>query len=252
MSISKREQFLIFIMGFLAISLFFLVLFILPMNGKIKALKIEKASAVSEKARIDATLPQAPSLRSQQTIKVAEVNAQLDLIESPILAAEFEQWVLPLTSKYDMRVLSAAFSEPVISTPSGMVVLVNGPVYGLKTLIEKYTGELTEVDTSPESKSTLMKSTYSYTLQTNYARYLSILDEIAAWNTTFFVTDASYSFTTGIVTLTIDAYTIHKISYVGDKEYVNNYTSTGDNSSGGSPTNGSGTDSGSDGGSSIK
>jgi hypothetical protein len=250
MSMTKREQFLIFIVGFLAVSIFFTTLFLLPMNSRINALKVERASAESKKAEIDATLPLAPNLRSQQTIKVADVNAQLALIESPLLASQFERWILPLTSKYDMRVLSAGFTEPVISTPSGMVVLINDPVYGLRTMIEKYTGEVTQIDTTPESKSTLLKSTYSYALQTNYARYLSILDEIAAWNTTFFVTDASYSFATGIMTLTIDAYTIHKISYVGDKEYLGDYTATGDNSSGGLPGNGS--DSGSGGGTSIK
>jgi hypothetical protein len=250
MTMTKREQFLIFIMGFLAIVIFFTTLFLLPMNGRISALKVEKASAESKKATIDATLPLAPGLRSQQIIKAAEVNAQLALIESPLLASQFERWILPLTSKYDMRVLSASFTEPVISTPKGMVVLVNGPDYGLKTMIEKYTGEITVVDTTPESKSTLLKSTYSYSLQTNYARYLSILDEIAAWNTTFYVTDATYSFSTGTMALTIDAYTIHKITYVGDKEYVGDYTATGDNSTGGQPNNGS--VSSSDDGSSLK
>jgi hypothetical protein len=233
MSLNKREQLLLFIMGLLAVSIFFTVLFILPSNTRISKLKAEKVTLTSEKSIIDATLPTAPGLKSQQVLKVAEVNTELAKIESPLLSSEFERWVLPLTSKYDMRVLKATFSEPVLSTPTGMVVLVNEPVYGLKTMIEAYTGETTRIDSTPTSKSTLLKSVYSYSFQTNYKRYLSILDEISAWNTTFFISDSSFSFITGVANLTIDAYTVDKISYIGDKEYIGDYYSTGDNSTGG-------------------
>jgi hypothetical protein len=233
MTLSKREQLLLFVMGLIAILIFFIVVFILPMNSRITNLRAEKTTLDSEKAIIDSTLPLGPVLKEQQTARAAEVNAQLAKIQSPILASEFERWVLPLTSKYDMRVLSATFSEPVLSTPSGNVLLVNSPVYGLRTMIETYTGEVAQVDATPESTSILMKSTYTYSFSTNYARFHSMLDDISAWNTTFFVTDASYNFSTGIVMLTIDAYTIHKISYEGDREYIGDYNATGDNSSGG-------------------
>jgi hypothetical protein len=235
MTLSKREQLLLFIMALLAVSIFFIAVFLLPMNGRISTLKNEKATLVSEKSIIDSTIPLAPGLRTQQDAKVVEVNAELAKIESPILAAEFERWILPLTSKYDMRVLGATFSEPALSTPSGNIVLVNQPIYGLRTMIEDYTGETTPLDSTPTSQSTLLKSTFTYSFQTNYSRFQSMLDDIAAWNTTFFVTDAIYNFSTGIVKLTVDAYTVHKITYVGDKVYLGDYNATGDNSSGGSP-----------------
>lgn len=234
MSLSKREQFLLFFMGMVAVLIFFVTIFILPMNTSINSLKTQKTTLQSQKDIIDATLPQAAVLKTQQVTKVADVNAELAKIESPLLASQFERWLLPLTTKYDMRVVEAKFSEPALSTPSGSVVLIEEPVYGLKTMIEAYTKETTVPDSTITSKSVLMKTNYTYKLQSNYKRFRAVLDDISAWNTSFFVTDAAYNFSTGTVTLGIDAYTVDKISYVGDKIYQGDYSATGDNSSVGS------------------
>ncbi|MHC1735607.1 MAG: hypothetical protein AB9921_08075 [Erysipelotrichaceae bacterium] len=235
MKLSKREQFLLFIMGLLAISIFFFALIFLPMSSKIDALKAEKSTLEQEKTIIDATLPTAPGLKKQLETKDIEVNAELAKIESPLLSAEFERWILPLTTKYDMRVLGATFSEPVVSMPTSMVTLVFEPIYGLRTMIDDYVGNEVPIDSAAGTESELLKSHYTYSLLTNYTRFKQMIDDIAEWDTTFFITEASYNFSTGVANLTIDAYSIHKISYEGDQEYPGDYDATGDNSSGGSP-----------------
>ena len=106
--------------------------------NEITALKNDKDRLISEKLIIDATLPQLGGLRNQQELKLGELNTQLAEIEDPIDAAEFERWVLPLTTRYDMMVNSASLSAPVVTTPNGMIIIVDEPSYTLKTLIANY------------------------------------------------------------------------------------------------------------------
>ena len=115
------------------------------------------------------------------------------------------------------------------------VSLVYEPIYGLRTKIDDLEEFEIPVDSVPVTESELLKSKYTYSLLTNYNRFKSMIDDIAAWESSFYITDATYNFSTGVATISIDAYTIHKISYEGDKEYPDDYEATGDNSTGGSP-----------------
>ena len=222
-------------MALIAISIVFFSVVYAPMSTRISALKNERSTLEQKKAEINAILPTEPGLRDQQEAKNSEVNAELAKIQSPLLAAEFERWILPLTTKYDMRVLDAKFSEPVVSIPVSVVSLVYEPIYGLRTKIDDLEEFEIPVDSVPVTESELLKSKYTYSLLTNYNRFKSMIDDIAAWESSFYITDATYNFSTGVATISIDAYTIHKISYEGDKEYPDDYEATGDNSTGGSP-----------------
>ena len=236
MTITKREKFLIFLMVLVAIVVFTVTIVILPLQNKINELDLQKIDLENQKLVIDTTLPQLPSLRASQDMKLKEANNELAKIESPITAAEFERWMLPLTTKYDMRVTEVAISSIVVAEPNGQVVLVNEPLYGLKTLIQGFSGEIEEVDVAPASSSTLLKMTVDYNVVTNYTRFKSLLTQIRAWDTSFFVTEADYNFTTGIASVKIDAYMIHKISYDGDRTYYGDYQATGDNDPAGDPS----------------
>lgn len=229
MTMTKREKFLIFLMVLVGIVVLMVTLVILPLQNSINELDLQKIDLENQKLVIDTTLPQLPRLRLSQEEKLIVANDELSLIESPISAAEFERWMLPLTTNYDMRVTEVAISNIVVAEPDGQVVLVNEPLYGLKTLIQGFSGEITDVDDAPTSTSTLLKMTVDYNLITNYTRFKSMLTEIRNWNNTFFVTEADYSFFTGVASIKIDAYMIHKISYEGDKSYVGDYHATGDN-----------------------
>ncbi|HBS92268.1 MAG TPA: hypothetical protein DEA51_07345 [Erysipelotrichaceae bacterium] len=229
MSISKREALLLFIMGVMAILVVSITFVILPLQRNIETLELQKSQLETRKAVIDATLPLAPSLRNRQEEKLVVVNDELAKIEDPINAAEFERWILPITTKYDMRITSVSLSEPAISTPSGMIILVDEPSYKLKTLVEGYKGEATLPDSAPSSSAQLLKSVYTYSVETTYSRYSALLDEIRQWNNTFMVSSSSYNFSTSLATITIDAYMIHKIEPSSDKDYSGDYVAGGSN-----------------------
>lgn len=229
MTMTKREKFLIFLMVLVGVVVLMVTLVILPLQNSINELNIQKNDLENQKLVIDTTLPQLPRLKLSQDEKLIAANNELSLIESPISAAEFERWMLPLTTKYDMRVTEVTISNIVVAEPDGQVVLVNEPLYGLKTLIQGFSGEITDVDDAPTSTSTLLKMTVDYNLVTNYTRFKSMLTQIRSWNNTFFVTEADYNFFTGVASIKIDAYMIHKISYEGDKTYEGDYHATGDN-----------------------
>lgn len=235
MTMTKREKFLIFLMVLVAVVVLMITIVILPLQNKIDELDLQKIELENQKLVIDTTLPQLPSLRASQDLKLKEANDELDKIESPITAAEFERWMLPLTTKYDMRVTEVAISSIVVAEPDGQVVLVNEPLYGLKTLIQGFSGEIDEADVAPTSTSTLLKMTVDYNVVTNYTRFKSLLTQIRLWDTSFFVTEADYNFTTGIASVKIDAYMIHKISYDGDRTYYGDYQATGNNDPAGDP-----------------
>lgn len=229
MTMTKREKFLVFLMILVGVVVFMITIVILPMQNKINELELQKIDLENQKLVIDTTLPQLPALRTSQENKLKEANDELAKIESPITAAEFERWMLPLTTKYDMRVTEVTISDSMVAEPDGQVVLINEPIYGLKTLIQGFSGEIDEVDTAPTSSSTLLKMTVDYNLVTNYTRFKSMLTQIRAWDTSFFVTEADYNFATGIASIKVDAYMIHKISYEGDRTYTGDYQATGDN-----------------------
>ena len=75
-------------------------LVILPLQNSINELDLQKIDLENQKLVIDTTLPQLPRLRLSQEEKLIVANDELSLIESPISAAEFERWMLPLTTKY--------------------------------------------------------------------------------------------------------------------------------------------------------
>lgn len=235
MTLTKREKFLLFIMSLLAVVLFLMMFVILPLTRQIDSLKLDKAGLENQKTIIDSTLPLLPILKTRQEGKVKTINQELAKIESPITGAEFERWMLPLTTKYDMQITDVSIGERVVSEPSGNIVLVNEPVYGLKTLIQGFTGKIDEVDSVPVTSTTLLKMTVTYNVVTNYTRYKILLGEISLWDTTFFVTDSDYNFSTGAAKITIDAYMVHKITYEGDRVYLGDFHASGDNDTGGDP-----------------
>ena len=236
MTLTKREKFLIFVMALIAVIVLMVTMIILPFQNRINELELQKLDLESQKLVIDTTLPQLPTLKASQESKLKEANTELSEIESPITAAEFERWMLPLTSKYDMQITEVTISDVVVSEPDGQVVLVNQPMYGLKTLIQGYSGEVELVDDAPSTATTLLKMTVDYNIITNYTRFKSLLTQIRIWDTSFYVTEADYNFSTGIASVKIDAYMIHKISYDGDRVYNGDYHATGDNNPAGDPS----------------
>ncbi|MDD2592641.1 MAG: type II secretion system protein GspM, partial [Erysipelotrichaceae bacterium] len=102
-TISKRETFLLFIMGMIAIVGILYMLVIKPLMAEIAENRQILSDAESKQTMIMATLPNIDSLRNKLDKRFEEVSTALNEIEQPINEAEFERWVLPLTTKYNMR-----------------------------------------------------------------------------------------------------------------------------------------------------
>jgi len=238
MSVTRREAFLLFVMGFVGLAVFFFTFVITPLNQQIAANQLLKGQLENRKFVIDSTLPLAPALKNRQDNLLKDVDAVLDTIESPLNAAQFERWLLPLTTKYNMRIISSTLSDTIVAVPNSLVMAYNEPMYRLKQLIDDYNRVNRKLDTVASTNATLLKATYTYEIATSFIRFERLLDEISAWDTTFYVSSASYSFELGRAFLTLDLYTVHKIlPDENPKEYLGDYnaggTGTGNTGTGG-------------------
>lgn len=233
MTVNRREAFLLFFLGMIALVALAWAFVISPLSKEIEANQLQKSQLENRKLVIDTTIPLAPTLRDRQANRLEEVDKLFDEIESPLLTAEFERWFLPLTTMFNVRILSTSFSQATVSTPDGLVVAVNEPTYKLRQLIDEFNQTSRTPDTIKTSTANLLRARYSYDIATTFPRYQSILDEITYWNTSFFVSSSSYDYATGTATITIDAYTVHKIlPDENPKDYSGDYIAGGTNNDG--------------------
>ena len=233
MTVNRREAFLLFMLGMIALVALSWAFIISPLSNEIEANQLQKTQLENRKLVIDTTIPLAPTLRDRQANRLKEVDELFAKIESPLLAAEFERWFLPLTTKYNVRILSSSFTQASVSTPNGLVVAVNEPTYKLRQMIDDFNQVSRTPDTIRTSTANLLKAGYTYELVTTFPRYQSLLDEITYWNTSFFVSSSSYNYSNGTATITIDAYTVHKIlPDENPKDYSGDYVAGGTNDDG--------------------
>ena len=233
MTVNRREAFLLFMLGMIALVALAWAFVISPLSREIEVNQLQKTQLENRKLVIDTTIPLAPTLRDRQANRVKEVDELFDQIESPLKTAEFERWFLPLTTKYNVRIVSSSFTQAAVSTPDGLVVAVNEPSYKLKELIDEFNQTSRTPDTIKTSSANLLRARFSYDMETTFPRYQSILDEITYWDTSFFVSSSSYDYDNGTATITIDAYTVHKIlPDENPKDYSGDYVAGGTNDDG--------------------
>lgn len=233
MTVNRREAFLLFMLGMIALVALAWAFVISPLSREIEANQLQKTQLENRKLVIDTTIPLAPTLRDRQANRLEEVDKLFDKIESPLSSAQFERWFLPLTNIYNVRILSSNFSQASVSTPNGLVVAVNEPMYKLRQMIDDFNQVSRTPDTVKTSTANLLKATYTYDIATTFPRYQSILDEITYWNTSFFVSSSSYDYASGTATITIDAYTVHKIlPDENPKDYSGDFIASGTNNDG--------------------
>lgn len=233
MTVNKREAFLLFVLGMIALIALSWAFIISPLSNEIEANQLQKSQLENRKLVIDTTIPLAPTLRDRQASRLEEVDKLFDTLESPLVTAEFERWFLPLTNKYNVRISSSSFSEAAVATPNGLIVAVNEPMYKLRQMIDEFNQVSRTPDTVKTSTANLLKASYSYDIETTFPRYQSMLDEITYWDTSFFVSSSSYNYSTGTATITIDAYTVHKIlPDENPKDYSGDYVAGGTNDDG--------------------
>lgn len=128
MRVSKREAFLLFILALVGIVGMMLAFIILPLMNEVNANKLVLEDLNNQKLIIDTSIPNEANLKKQLETRLVEVSDLLHTFESPINEAQFERWVLPLTTKYNMKVLETNFTDVELTTPLALINLFISPL----------------------------------------------------------------------------------------------------------------------------
>jgi hypothetical protein len=211
MKLSRREAFLLFVMGLIAIGGLMYAFVVTPLNNKLDANKIKLSGLESQKAVIDATLPLEPILKVKREELYLEVSAELNKIETPMNAAQFDRWMLPLTTLHETIVIGATFTQAQVESPESTVSELYDPMYKIRTLILDYNAEALPVSGIPVTTSQLLHSRFTYRIQTDYLQFRHITRDISSWNTTVYLNEATFDFESGEAMLVVDVYMIHKL-----------------------------------------
>jgi hypothetical protein len=211
MKLSRREAFLLFVMGLIAVGGLMYAFIVSPLNSKIDANKIKLSGLESQKAVIDATLPLEPILKVKREELYLEVSSELNKIETPMSAAQFDRWMLPLTTLHETIVIGATFTQAQVESPESTVSELYDPMYKIRTLILDYNAEALPVSGIPVTTSQLLHSRFTYRIQTDYLQFRHITRDISSWNTTVYLNEATFDFESGEAMLVIDVYMIHKL-----------------------------------------
>lgn len=211
MKLSRREAFLLFFMGLLTVAGLMIAFIIIPLNNKIDANKVKLSGLELQKMIIEATLPLEPILKVRREELLKEVSDELDKIETPMNAAQFDRWMLPTSTLHETIVVGASFTQAVVGSPDSTVSELYDPMYKIRSLILDYNKEPIPESGIPVSTSQLLHARFSYRLQTDYLQFRHITRDISSWNTTIYLNEATFDFETEEALLVVDVYMIHKL-----------------------------------------
>lgn len=223
MTISKRERFLIFVLILVALILSFIMFVILPLNQSIQDNEIKLSELELQQSQIEIKLALENTLVAKREDKLIQLNDEFSEIEQPLLTAEYERWVLPLTDKYNMRITQASLGDLEVATPDSQQMFMAEPSYRIKELVMQYLGDSIEEDFIPSTESVLLKQSHTYNVVADYENYLSFLDEVTEWDTTVYISASNYNFEVNTATFTFDVYSIHKIEEGDERDYSGDY-----------------------------
>lgn len=210
-SMSKREQFLMFILivfGFLALMYTFILS---PLLTNQKTLQSEYDNLNTQKMIIDTQVPNLPTLEKNLETRVLEVSNILEVFEAPLHSAQFENRILSLMTDYDMRVVAGQFSDPAVLTPLALETLPLELQTTLGDLVAQYKDEVIQEEEIPASLAMVYKSTQSFTVKTSYANFVYFLDAIKKWDTSIIIAEASYIFADSEAQYTFDVYFVDQL-----------------------------------------
>ena len=246
--VTKREQFMLFILGMILISVLFYVVIWTPSQTRKLDSTLQRDELLAQKQVMDSFLPLYNKLETDLDEQLITINNELDKIEDNLTASRFERWIFDLLQGQNATVVDASMGEMALASPDASFYVKNDPMYDIKSMINQINGITMTQAIKPTTESQLMKATYTYTIEADYTTYADILDDITGWQTTFFVNSSSYDFEGRTGVIVIDAYTIDKIETLDDSRYEPHYPSTGLNDAsdvnGGTSGGGSGTGTG--------
>lgn len=226
-TISKRETFLLFIMGMIAIVGILYMLVIKPLMAEIAENRQILSDAESKQTMIMATLPNIDSLRNKLDKRFEEVSTALNEIEQPINEAEFERWVLPLTTKYNMRVLETDFVPPEVVAPLALTEFPDTYDYKLKELVDSYHNKSADESALMTNDEGLLLSRHRYVVRTTYARYLYMLDDVSEWDTSIYISNSYYDFLNSEAMFEFSVYTVEQLEELDLIDYTETFNSYG-------------------------
>lgn len=225
--LSKREQFLLFLLGMILVFVLFYVFVWMPTQTTKLALETEQARLENEKFVMDTTLPLHGKLTKDLETGLDDIDGELSKIENNIDEARFERWMFPVFKDRDITVTQTNFTRSEVASPDASFYVKNDPMYRIKEMINEINDISVVQETKPLTESVLLKSTHEYHFYASFPDFINVLDEITDWNTTFFVNQASYDNDAGIGTIKIDAYTIDKFEVTEDSRYEGHYPADG-------------------------
>ena len=184
---------------------------IMPLNKKIDENKIKLSGLESQKTIVDATLPLEPILKLRRAEALKDVSSELNKIETPMNTAQFDRWMLPLTTIPGTIVTGVVFEQPKVLSPSSTVSELYDPMYKIRELILQYNAEAPTLSGIPVTSSQLLHSRSIYRIKADFEQFTRITREISSWDTTIYLNEATYDFKTQEAMLSIDVYMIHKL-----------------------------------------
>lgn len=211
MKLSKRELFLAFFLGLVAIVGLMVAFVILPEQAKLEENQLVLEELEAQKARYEAVLPVLEKNKVTLAQRLEEVGSKMNLIATPLNEAQFDQWVSPLLEKYKLKVMDAKFDEPLVVKPTALEMLYAAPIYEIRTLVDEYNQIDSTINPQPTTESQLLMSTHMYKFGATYENYRELLNEVAAWDTSIYIVHSFYDFETNIAVVTFNVYSIEKL-----------------------------------------
>jgi hypothetical protein len=210
MKLSNRETNLLYALFSLGAIVAFLMLVIFPLQKSITAQQALNQTLSDQKTLVDAQILNGAGLDDKLDKALENVNVELAKIESPINAEEFELRIQPYLVTNDIQILSWSANEPVVSKPNLPVYQKTNLIFKLQELLDSYSQIDTATGNVPSTETELVRTTIILSFKSPYLVYTGLLDTIAGFNSTIYVSAANRENTTGTATINIDIYTLTK------------------------------------------
>ncbi len=210
MKLTKREKNLLYALSTLGLIVAFLMLVIFPIQKSIASQQTLNVTLKDQKILVDAQIANGAGLDAKLVTALDSVNVELAKIESPVNAEEFELRLQPYIIANEIRILSWDVNEPVVSKPNLPIFQKTTLIYKLQELLNSYDQVDLTTGTIPTTETELVKTTLILSFVSHYSDYTGLLDMIAGFNSTIYVSSANRESASGTATINIDIYTVSK------------------------------------------
>lgn len=209
--ITKREQFLLFVLAVVAVVIGFVNFLIMPMLTQQTAKKTTLANLEAEKATIQMTIPMADSFAKAKTELLASVNAGLDTINTVIPNDTFEAYLKPKFAAYHLQTTEVTYSEADAVVPQTVVFTDNTAKYDLQTTIDAYVGAAVNPETTKTATVSVLHRTVSITFAATDVDLKGFIASLEVDGKTCYVKSIQYDYDKMTGTVILDLYSTKKI-----------------------------------------